>query len=212
MTVPSKKAQLGQYLIVGFIVSFMVYSFIFLIFPNVDNNYEFETITKVSDKYTEPIYLSFHWKVEAEELMTGQKTYVWIEAQGLPYSYSDTLKKIQIKFEGIGHWKGKTGPNLIDRISKLENVTLQPKSGEKNIFKSDTIPIRYAVDGYKSVLLCDYNTDPVCTRISDVIEVAPHAKTFDITMTTISVIAGTVVVVLVAISVLISYRNNVLKI
>ncbi len=161
-----------------FVVALISY-IIYLAAIEPTNHYQFETITKVSEKYDEPVYLSFHWDVADAELRTGAQVTIWTEAYNLPYNSTNASKKIQVKFEGIGYWKG-SADKLIDRISKEENVTLQPKSGEDNVFKSNSITVRYTTEGMKGVLFCDYNIEPVCTAVPDVIEVAPHATSFQI--------------------------------
>ncbi len=162
--------------------------------------YEFYTVTKVVGKYHDPIYLSFHWKT-LHEILTGRRVEVWVESQ-LPYNSTESLKKIEIKFEGIGHLN-KPSDDFIDRISTAENVTLTPEKGDQKLFRSDTITIRYADEGKKDILLCDYNVQPACTTIPDIIEVAPHLTSFQIDTTefsiesTIAVLALTIILILV---------------
>lgn len=202
--------KIGQYGILVFIVGFgITWGFLFLV-PLYDG-YNFETISKVSDKYNEPVFLSFQWELDEEELMTGQKVTVLVEVQNLPYNDTNSPELIQVKFDGVGYWKGDTGTKLIDRISRMENVSLHPKINEEKVFTSEPITIRYAVEGIKKVMFCDSNTEPICTEVSDIVEVAPHVKTFEIDITRMSAVAGAIVVILVAFSVLIAYRKNILE-
>ena len=96
--------KLGQYGILAFIVSFGIVWGIVVMVPLFDG-YNFETISKVSDKYSEPIYLSFQWELDEEELMTGQEAIVLVEVQNLPYNETNYPVLFQIKFDGVGYWK-----------------------------------------------------------------------------------------------------------
>jgi hypothetical protein len=191
------------YSVIITIASFAVYLISYVIYWHYWS-YEFYTVTKVVGKYQDPIYLSFHWKT-LHEVMTGRPVEVWIESQ-LPYNSTESLKKIEIKFEGIGHFN-KASDNYFDRISTAENVTLSAENGNQKLFRSDTIKIRYADEGKKDILFCDYNVQPACTEIPDIIEVAPHSTAFHIETTeysiegTIAVLVLTVVLILVTLKI-----------
>ena len=187
------------YVVIVTIASFALYLISYVTYWHF-LEYEFYTVIKVTGKYQEPIYLSFHWKT-LHEVTTGRPVQVWVESQ-LPYNSTTTLKKIEVKFEGIGHLNYPSN-NFAERISTVENVTLSPEPEDQGLFKSDTIKIRYADEGKKDVLFCDYNVNPPCTTVSDVIEVAPHLTSFQIDTTefsiesTISVLVLTIVLILV---------------
>jgi len=166
-------------------------------------DYEFYTVSKVTGKYKVPIYLSFHWKT-LHEVTTGRPVQVWVEAQ-LPYNSTQDLEKIEVKFEGIGHLAYPSS-NFTQRISTAENVTLSPEQGDQRLFKSDTIKIRYADEGKKDVLLCDYNVNPPCTMVPDVIEVAPHLTSFEIDTTEFSIESTISVLVLTTVLILVTLR------
>ena len=57
---------------------------------------------------------------------------VWVESK-LPYNSNTSLKKIEIKFEEIGHLNIPSN-NFDDRISRIENVTLSPENGNQQLF------------------------------------------------------------------------------
>ena len=173
---------------------FVVYLIEYLIYWHFWS-YEFYTITKVVGKYQDPIYLSFHWKT-LHEIITGRNVEVWVESK-LPYNSNTSLKKIEIKFEEIGHLNIPSN-NFDDRISRIENVTLSPENGNQQLFRSDTIKIRYAVEGTKDITFCDYNVQPACTEVPDIIEVAPHSTSFLIDTTEFS-IEGTIAVLILTI-------------
>jgi len=192
-----------EYVAVGAIILFIIVSF----YPFLERihftGYQFVTISKVSDKYAEPVYLQFHWKTE-DELMTGKQAEVWIESQ-LPYSSAESLKPIQVEFEGIGYFS-MPSESFTDRISKDPIVTLEIENRNEKIFKSETIKIRYAVEGAKGILFCDYNIEPSCTEVKDIIEVAPHAIDFNITVSKLSIVATITILVLSVILVWLTIR------
>jgi len=192
-----------EYVAVGAILLVIIVSF----YPFLERihftGYQFVTISKVSDKYTEPIYLQFHWKTE-DELMTGKPAEVWIESQ-LPYESAESLKPIQVEFEGIGYFSIPS-ESFTDRISKDSIVTLELENRNEKIFKSETIKIRYAVEGTKGILFCDYNIEPSCTEVKDIIEVAPHATDFNITVSKLSIIATITILILSVILVWLTIR------
>ncbi len=165
--------------------------------------YEFYTVTKLEGKYQEPVYLSFHWKTY-HEILTGRSVEVWVESQ-LPYNSTASLKKIEIKFEGIGHL-AKPSDDFNDRISTAENVTLVPENLDQRLFKSDTIKIRFAAEGKKDILFCDYNVQPACTMVPDIIEVAPHLTSFQIDTTEFSIEGTIAVLVLTTVLILVTLR------
>jgi len=198
---------IGQYAIVVFIIIFGFVSINFII--TLFDGYKFETVSKIPIKYNEPAFLFFHWDIEAEELMTGQKATVTVEAVNLPYNMTSNL--IQVKFEGVGHWKGDESTNLIERISTVENATLSLKQKESQVFKSDPISIRYAVEGVKKITFCDYHLEKPCVTVDSIVEVAPHVKTFEIEIARIGSVVGSIIVILISLSLLITYRKNILE-
>ena len=151
-------------------------------------DYEFYTVSKITNMYDEPAFLSFHWKTK-DEVITGEPVEVWAEVQ-LPYNTTDSLKKIEIIFDGVGYYAKSTN-NYFERISTSERIDLVPQEGTERMFKSEPIKIRYAVDGHKDVMYCDYNVVSSCLKIGDIIEVAPHATTVDISFGKI-VFVGTI--------------------
>jgi len=129
---------------------------------------------------------------------------VWVESQ-LPYNSTESLKKIEIKFEGIDHLD-KPSDNFNDRISTTENVTLTPEDEDQKLFRSDTIKIRYADEGKKEISFCDYNVIPACARVPDIIEVAPHLTAFQIDTIEFSIESTIAVLVLTIILILVTLR------
>jgi hypothetical protein len=134
-------------------------------------DYPFQTVTKFKGNYSEPIYLTFHWKT-ADELMVGKSIKVSIDVRNLPYAQNDTLKDITVKFNQLNYFSDRFDDNN-NRISTVDYVTLNPNWEEKT-FKSNTIGIRYIVPQDVSVDLCDYNLQKNCMEIRSIIHPAPH--------------------------------------
>ena len=66
-----EKSRLLEYIvIIGSVVAIIILVFPFL-FPIHLFDYEFYTVSKVSEIYKEDIFLSFHWKI-ANEIITGE--------------------------------------------------------------------------------------------------------------------------------------------
>lgn len=181
------KRKLAEYvLFVGSIIVIIVVILPFLPAIHVVD-YEFYTVSKITNMYDEPVFLSFHWKTK-DEVITGEPVEVWAEVQ-LPYNTTDSLKKIEITFDGVGYF-AKSTENYFERITTSERIDLVHQEGTK-MFRSELIKIRYAVDGHKDVIYCDYNVASSCVKIVDIIEVAPHATTVDISFGKI-VFVGTI--------------------
>jgi len=177
-----EKSRLLEYIIIiGSVVAIIILIFPFL-FPIHLSYYEFYTVSKVPEIYNENVFLSFHWKT-ANEVITGEPVEVWVEAQ-LPYNHTDQLQNIEIIFEGIGYY-AKSSENYFERISTSEKVELKSYEVGERMFRSEPIKLRYAVEGAKDVLYCDYNVKPSCAKLLEIIEVAPHATMFDISMSKI---------------------------
>ena len=177
-----------EYSFVGGSLAIIAVFFYLYALPVHVTDYQFYTISKVQGKYDEPIYVSFHWKTE-DEIITGKQVEVWIETH-LPYDSIVNLKQIEVQFKGIGYYRD-TAENLFERITKDEKVTLQAEDSKGRIFKSEPIKLRYAVEGPKSVMFCDYNTQPPCTEIPDVVEVAPRSTSYEISVSKL-ILIGTI--------------------
>jgi hypothetical protein len=138
--------------------------------------YQFYTVSRISNMYDEAVYLSFHWKTTTE-VITGEPVEVWVEAL-LPYKTFDSLQKIQVRFEGVGYYD-EPSPDYLERISEDDTIILYPSEVQDSLFHSDTIELRYSVAGAKSIEFCDYNISTPCITVNDVIEVQPRATAFE---------------------------------
>ena len=99
-------------------------------------------------------------------------------------------KIIEITFDGIGYY-AKSSQNYFERISTSEKVEFKSQKVGDRMFLTEPIKLRYAVEGAKDVLYCDYNVKPSCVKLLNIIEVAPHATMFDISMSKI-IFVGTI--------------------
>ena len=154
-------------LLIGLFVIFSV-GISTIVYPHLAP-YTFQTISKVSDIYENPIYLTFSWESE-NELQVGKPVNVSLKVQGLPYQASPELP-IEIHFDErqLNYWSiDKTTPN---RISTSDHVSLYYEEG---IFKSNEIGIRFIVPIEIDVYFCDYNLQKDCTKINSIIKPASH--------------------------------------
>ena len=64
-----------------------------------------KTVTKVSELYEEPIFLTFHW-LTADEIQVGNLITLDIEIRNLPYNSNMMLENISIRFyeEQLNFW------------------------------------------------------------------------------------------------------------
>jgi hypothetical protein len=137
--------------------------------------YQFYTVSRISNMYDQPIYLSFHWTTTSE-VITGEPVEVWAETL-LPYT-SNPPSKIQVRFEGVGYYD-EPSADYLERISEDDTIVLYSTEEKPELFRSKSIELRYAVEGSKAVEFCDYNVSPPCIMVSDVIEVQPRATAFE---------------------------------
>ena len=160
-------------------ISFIIAIFILGIFFIVEiivpayYDYEFVTVTKFSDFYEKPIFLSFHWAVE-EQLQVGKLVSIWVEIRDMPYTEDNPpQEKIQLKFneDQLNFWTNDTD-NKNNGISYIDTHTFKP-DWKKNVLRSNEIDIRFIVPVDISVELCDGNI-PKCMEIKNIIHPAPY--------------------------------------
>lgn len=144
-----------------------------LVFKPYTESYYFETVTKVSDFYENPIFLTFQWETE-DELQVGKLIEFGVEISGIPYSNnSESLKSITVSFDEnqLNYWRDfSNDPN--NRILKSDFIILQ-RDLNRNVFTSDKIEIRFIVPEDINLEFCDNNI-PKCILIDNVIHPAPH--------------------------------------
>jgi len=148
------------------IVTYLGYEWIYVPFVTT---YNFETITKVSSEYSNPIYITFHWVTE-DELQVGKDIDVDATVKGLPYlSTNKTLEKITIEFDEIylNFWDADSNEPLSSNL-----LLLEPNWNE-NSFNSKPIKIRFIIPTDIPAEFCDYNI-PKCFEIPNIIHPAPH--------------------------------------
>jgi hypothetical protein len=164
--------------------------------------YQFYTVSRISDMYDESIYLSFHWTTTSE-VITGEPVEVWAETL-LPYT-SNPPQKIQVRFEGVGYYH-EPSADYLERISEDDTIVLYPSEEKPQLFRSQPIEFRYAVEGSKGVEFCDYNILPPCILLSDVIEVQPRATAFETSIAKLIMIGTLAIYVLTVVLIFYTMR------
>lgn len=147
------------------------YFFVTMILVPYTTDYAFQTVTRFQGNYTDPIYLTFHWKT-ADELMVGKYIRASVDVRNLPYNETSTLKDITIKYNQLNYFSNRFDEEN-NRISDVDYVTLRP-DWDRNVFRSNEISIRYIVPQDVSIDLCDYNLQRECMEIKSIIHPAPH--------------------------------------
>lgn len=147
-------------------VGYLLYDWIYTPFST---DYSFETITKVTTEYPNPIYITFHWVTE-DELQVGKDIDIDVSIKGLPYSQTNkTLEKITIEFDEIylNFWDKYSDEPLSSNL-----LSLGP-NWDENTFTSEPIKIRFIIPTDITIEFCDYNI-PKCFEIPNIIHPAPH--------------------------------------
>ena len=138
-----------------------------------NSDYEFVTVTKFSDFYEKPIFLSFHWAVE-EQLQVGKLVSIWAEIRDMPHTEDNPpQEKIQLKFneDQLNFWTNDTD-NKNNGISYIDTLTFKP-DWKTNVLRSNEIDVRFIVPVDISAELCDENI-PKCMEIKNIIHPAPY--------------------------------------
>ncbi len=141
-----------------------------VILPEI-THYQFQTVTKFQGKYSNPIYITFHWDSQ-DELMVGKKLQVYAEIRGLSYNLTQSLQEIKMKFNGLNYFSDPTDV-VNNKISKIDTITFKPYL-DGNEFVSNKINIRYILPEDESVEFYDYNISPNNMTIGGIIHPAPH--------------------------------------
>lgn len=156
-----------------FIASLIFLTFLFFhaVIVPLTTDYPFQTVTKFQGKYHNPIFLTFNW-ISHDELMVGKKILVSVEIRGLPYMSNQTLKDIQLKFNGLNYWTN-LNYDQSNRISKTDTISFIP-DWNNHVFRSNQIQIRYILPEDESAQLLDYNLPEPNMTINGIIHPAPH--------------------------------------
>jgi len=163
-----KKIHIIPHVILGLVIAVVLYTGYNLIYLPFVDDYNFETITKVSKEiYPEPIYLKFNWTT-IDELQVGNDVDISLIVTGLPHSYNDT-KNISLEFNEkyLNFWD-----EFSDKPLPYNMLILKPNE-EKNYFYSEPIKIRFIVPTDVPATFCDENI-PTCFEIENIIHPAPH--------------------------------------
>lgn len=158
-------------LILGLSIIFVI-GFFLIIYP-LYTPLDVETIRKVSEIYPEPIHLIFHW-ITDDEIQVGKLITLDVKVKGLQYFQNSTLKKVEIVFNErqINYWYDKDDPRQ-NKFEQADQITLKP-NWNYNVFESNKINLRFIVPENISIQFCDYNIEPSCHTIENIIQPAPY--------------------------------------
>ena len=164
-----KSSHIIVHVILGIVIIGVIVVGHDLIYKPLTEDYDFFTTTRVSNQYSEPIYLEFYWNTE-DELQVGNDVDISVIVTGLPYA-SDNLppKEISLEFD-------EKFLNFWDEYSKnplSQNKLILQYNLERNYFYSDHIKLRFIVPTDISATFCDGNV-PKCFEIKNIIHPAPH--------------------------------------
>ena len=132
-----------------------------------------KTITKVSNIYDEPLFLTFHW-ITGDEIQVGKLITLDIELRGLPYKENMTLNEIKINLNEtqLNYWSNESDIEN-NQILQEDSFVFRPDSAS-SAFISDPIKIRFIIPTDISLEYCDYNIEPSCYEIKNIIHPAPY--------------------------------------
>lgn len=164
-----KKKHIVAHMLLGIIILLVSYTGHQLIYLPLVEDYDFETVTKVTnDEYHNPFYLKFHW-ITDDELQVGNEIDLSLIVTGLPYTPDNSTKNISLEFNEkyLNFWDEYSEKPLPHNILTLK------LNWEKNYFYSEPIKIRFIVPTNVPAMFCDDNI-PTCFEIENIIHPAPH--------------------------------------
>ena len=184
------KGKSANLLLITGLSIFLVLGVIFIIHP-YSTDYEFVTITKNSQIYEKPIFITFNWK-SPDELQVGKSITVWAEIEGLPYNKENPSEgNIEIIFDETQiNYFGKDIKN--ENISEIDYLVFQPNSNHSS-FKSNEINLRFITPKDVHVQYCDHNLEKECMLIENIIRPAPHDLAVQIDTNRMSLVVSLVI-------------------
>ena len=143
----------------------------FLVLDDVLQPYPAKIILKDSEIYDEPIFLIFYWETE-DQIQVGKIVSLEIEVRDLPYNKDMTKPTIDLSFDErhLNYWSGNDKDE--NEILPIVPFMLEP-DWENNVFRSQKIHFRFIVPVDIPLEYCDYNLEPPCHEIENVIHPAP---------------------------------------
>ena len=189
-----------------FVICAIFYFFMVWIYQPMNDDYEFQTITKISDVYADPIYLIFNWKT-GDELQVGKLVTVWVEIRDLPYTDKDNLHDIEILFfeHDLNYFNSQS-----DLILPSSNLVFIP-NWQQNIFISTPIDIRFISPSDITIQFCDYNLSDSCFPVHNIIRPAPHALAIQVDTNRIGLGISLIIPLLSSIIVWATLRNRFIE-
>jgi len=143
----------------------------FLVLDDVLQPYPAKIILKDSEIYDEPIFLTFYWETE-DQIQVGKMVSLEIEVRGLPYNNNMTKPTIDLSFDErhLNYWSENDKDE--NEILPIVPFMLEP-DWENNVFRSQKVHFRFIVPVDIPLEYCDYNLEPPCHEIGNVIHPAP---------------------------------------
>jgi len=156
------------YYLIGIGILFVAWYF--LVLEDVLLPYPAKIILQDSEIYDEPIFLTFYWETD-DQIQVGKMISLEIEVRGLPYNKDMTKPTIELFFDEryLNYWSG----NDKDEILPIVPFMLEP-DWENNVFRSQKVDFRFIVPVNIPLEYCDYNLEPTCHEIGNIIHPAPY--------------------------------------
>ena len=154
-----------------------------------------KTVTKVSNIYNEPLFLTFHW-ITDDQIQVGKLIILDLEIRGLPYKENMTLNEIVINLNEtqLNYWSDEDDVEN-NEILQADSFVFKP-DWVNSIFISDPINIRFIIPTDISLEYCDYNIEPSCYEIKNIIHPAPYDLASSLEADSITIIISLVIVTL----------------
>lgn len=154
-----------------------------------------KTVTKVSNIYEEPLFLTFHW-ITDDQIQVGKLITLDIELRGLPYKENMTLNEIKINLNEtqLNYWSNKS--DIENNEILQEDSFVFRHDWANSVFISDPIKIRFIIPTDISLEYCDYNIEPSCYEIKNIIHPAPYDLASSLEADRITILFSLVIIVL----------------
>ena len=165
-----KNRTLNLYLILGLIILFGIW--VYLVGNPSLIPYDAKIVLKKSNIYDKPIYLTFNWQTD-DQIQVGPLNILNIEVRGLPYNENLTNPNIELFFDEkyLNYWsEDKEDKNEILPIVPFK---LEP-DWENNVFRSQNVKFRFIIPADIYLNYCDYNLNPPCYIIPNILHPAPY--------------------------------------
>lgn len=162
------KSLIGLSIIFGIL---FVVGYVLVLQPMLEP-YPAKIILQDSEIYGKPIFLIFNWET-VDEIQVGDLITLNIEVIGLPYTKNMDKPNIELFFEEryLNYWSE-------DRNDENEILPIIPFKLEPNLewstFSSQDVDLRFIIPDNTPIQYCDYQLEPACYEIQNIIQPAPY--------------------------------------